>query len=38
MSLTGSVIVGPPEDAPDGQGANHRITYLPGNLLKAAIY
>ena len=36
MSVTGSVIVGPPEDAPDGQGPNHRITYLPGNLLKAA--
>jgi len=36
MSLTGSVIVGPPEAAPDGLGDNHRITYLPGNLLKAS--
>jgi conjugative transfer pilus assembly protein TraH len=36
MSVTGSVIVGPPEAAPDGQGDNHRITYLPGNLLKAS--
>ncbi len=36
MSLTGSVIVGAPEAAPDGQGENHRITYLPGNLLKAS--
>ena len=36
MSLTGSVIVGQPEPAPDGQGQNHRITYLPGNLLKAS--
>ena len=36
MSLTGRVIVGPPEAAPDGQGDNHRITYLPGNLLKAS--
>jgi len=36
MSLTGSVIVGEPEPAPDGQGENHRITYLPGNLLKVA--
>ncbi len=35
MSLTGTVIVGPPEPAPDGQGENHRITHLPGNLLKA---
>jgi len=36
MSLTGSVIVGSPEAAPDGQGDNYRITYLPGNLLKAS--
>jgi len=36
MSLTGSVIVGSPEAASDGQGDNHRITYLPGNLLKAS--
>jgi hypothetical protein len=35
-SLTGSVIVGSPEAAPDGQGENHRITSLPGNLLKAS--
>jgi conjugative transfer pilus assembly protein TraH len=36
MSVTGSVIVGTPEAAADGQGENHRITYLPGNLLKAS--
>jgi conjugative transfer pilus assembly protein TraH len=36
MSLTGSVIVGPPEDAPDGQGQNHAITVVPGNLLKVS--
>ena len=36
MSLTGTVIVGDPEAAADGQGENNRITYLPGNLLKAA--
>ena len=36
MSLTGSVIVAAPEAAADGQGENHRITYLPGNLLKAS--
>lgn len=36
MSLTGSVIVGPLEDAPDGQGRSHAITVLPGGLLKVA--
>ncbi len=36
MSLTGTVIVGPPENAPDGEGKNHAITVVPGNLLKVA--
>jgi conjugative transfer pilus assembly protein TraH len=36
MSLTGSVIVGPPENAPDGQGQNHAITVVPSNLLKVS--
>jgi len=35
MSISGTVIVGPPENAPDGQGRNNRITYLPGNLISA---
>jgi conjugative transfer pilus assembly protein TraH len=29
MSVTGSLIVGPPEASPDGQGSNNRITPLP---------
>ena len=36
MSVSGTVIVGPPENAPDGKGKNNRITYLPGNLIAAA--
>jgi conjugative transfer pilus assembly protein TraH len=36
MSVSGTVIVGLPEAAPDGQGDNHRITYLPGNLISAS--
>ena len=33
MSVTGSVILGPPEPAPDGAGDNFRVTPLPGNLM-----
>ncbi len=33
MSVTGSLIVGPPETAPDGKGESPRITALRGNLL-----
>ncbi|EIC23914.1 conjugal transfer protein TraH [Thiorhodovibrio frisius] len=32
MSVTGSVIVGPPEPSPDGQGSNNRVTPLPAVL------
>ena len=35
MSLTGSVIVGPPVAAPPGGESNYQITPLRGNLLKA---
>ncbi|MFE8033010.1 conjugal transfer protein TraH [Thiohalocapsa marina] len=32
LSVTGSLIVGPPEPSPDGQGSNNRITPLPAIL------
>lgn len=33
MSITGSVIIGPPQEAPDGQGRNFSVSALRGNLL-----
>ncbi len=33
MSVTGSVILGPPEAAPDGAGENFGVTLLPGNVM-----
>ena len=33
MSVTGSVILGPPEPAPDGAGENFGVTLLPGNVM-----
>ena len=36
MSVTGSVVVGERLPAPDGEGENHRITVIPGNVLKMA--